>query len=78
MQEAGEAKDLEIDVLLRTTCLLFKEHLFRLLHSVPQAVPCPSGPVGHTANALAARARVVRRVKKCMIDGWLEVGAWGF
>ena len=60
---------------VRTTFSLFREHLLILLHSLPHGEPCDFGPVVQTAKALAAKARVVRRVKSCMVAG--GCGAWG-
>ena len=63
------------EIAVRTTFWLFREHLLRLLHSLPHADPCCLGPVAQTAKALVAKARVVRTVKKCMMAG--GGGAWG-
>ena len=60
---------------VRTTFSLFREHLLMLLHSEPHGESSFFGPVVQTAKALAAKARVVRRVKSCMMAG--GGGAWG-
>lgn len=61
---------------VRTTFSLFREHLLILLHSEPHGESSFFGPVVQTAKALAAKARVVRKVKSCMVAG--GGGAWGF
>ena len=62
-------------LVVHTTFLLFKEHRLRRLHSDPQGEPWDLGPLVQTAKALAAKARVVRMVKICMVGD--RCGAWG-
>ena len=70
-QERGSQREIAV----RTTFSLFREHLLILLHSLPHGEFSCFGPVGQVAKALAAKARVVRTVKSCMMAG--GGGAWG-
>ena len=64
------------EIAVRTTFSLLREHLLRLLHSEPHAVSSCFGPVGQSAKAVAAKARVARMVKSCtMAAGGSRV--WG-